>query len=167
VARTFRRTPCVQSKEKKASTHTSHTIQQNLVAKGKGLGLFIARGGSFVPVRGMNRDQCSAEHHVPRAGALVPVDAMNRDGCPKMNRDRYPGGTNRDRGLSLVPICEPNQDRWLLGTGPKTLFLLVFSLFLGFDIFIFYNSYFIFIFFKCNSCLDMTIILKIYVTIRV
>jgi hypothetical protein len=26
--------PCVQSKEKKASTHTSHTIQQNFVAKG-------------------------------------------------------------------------------------------------------------------------------------
>jgi hypothetical protein len=57
-------------KVKKASTHTSHTIQQNFVAKGKGLGLFIARGGSLIPVRGMNQDQCSAERHVPRRGGI-------------------------------------------------------------------------------------------------
>jgi hypothetical protein len=72
-------------KGKKTSTHTSHTIQQNLVAKDKGLSLFIARGGSLVPVRGINRDQystelhvpragdqCSAERHVPRAGGIGP-----------------------------------------------------------------------------------------------
>jgi hypothetical protein len=94
------------------------------------LGLFIARGGSLIPVRGMNRDQCSAERHVPRGegGALVPVDATNRDRCSKMNRDRPPGGMNRDRGLSLVPIGQPNQDRCHLGAGPKTHFLLVRSL---------------------------------------
>jgi hypothetical protein len=58
-------------KGKKASTHTSHTIQQNLVAKGKGLGIFIARGGSLIPVHSMNRDQCSAERHVPRGGGGI------------------------------------------------------------------------------------------------
>jgi hypothetical protein len=96
VDRTFRRTHCVQSKEKKTSTHTSHTIQQNLVANGKELGLFIARRGSLVPVRGMNQDQYSTERHVPCAGALVPVDATNRDGCSEINQDRCPGGTNQD-----------------------------------------------------------------------
>jgi hypothetical protein len=113
-------------KGKKASTHTSHTIQQNFVAKGKGLGLFIARGGSLISVCSMNRDQCSAERHVPRGGgALVPVDATNRDRCSEMNRDRPPGGTNRDQCLSLVPIDKPNRDRCHFGAGPKTHFLLV------------------------------------------
>jgi hypothetical protein len=40
------------------------------VAKGKGLGLFIARRGSLIPVRGMNRDQFSTESHVPRGGGI-------------------------------------------------------------------------------------------------
>jgi hypothetical protein len=50
---------------------TSHTIQQNLVAKGKGLGLFIARGGSLIPVHAINWDQCSAERHVPQPGPML------------------------------------------------------------------------------------------------
>jgi hypothetical protein len=35
---------------------------------------------------------------------------------------------NRDQDVSLVPSGQPNRDRWHLGAGPKTLFLLVFSL---------------------------------------
>jgi hypothetical protein len=79
----------------------------------------------LIPVHGMNRDQCSAESHVPRWGALVPVYATNRDRFSEMNRDRLPNGTNRDQCLSLVPIDKPNRDRCNFGARPMTHFLLV------------------------------------------
>jgi hypothetical protein len=117
----------VCNQRKKTSTHTSHNPAK-FGGKGQRVGLIYSQGRVFGPSLGMNRDECSTERHVPRAGALVPVDATNRDGCSEMNRNRYLGGTNRDRGLSLIPICEPNRDGWLLGVGLKTLFLLVYAI---------------------------------------
>jgi hypothetical protein len=114
----------VCNQRKKKLTPTPHTQSSKFLWQRAGY-QFIARGGSLIPVHGMNRDQCSAGSHVSRWEALVPVHATNRDRFPEMNQDRPPNGTNRDQYLSLVPICLLNRDRWLLCPGPKTLFPLV------------------------------------------
>jgi hypothetical protein len=115
---------CNQRKKKLAPT--PHTQSSKFLWQRARAGYqFIARGGSLILVHGMNRDQCSAESHVPHWGALVPVYATNRDQFSEMNQDRPPNGTNRDQCLSLVPIDKPNRDRCDFGARPKTHFLLV------------------------------------------
>jgi hypothetical protein len=117
---------CNQRKKKKASTHTSHTIQQIFVAKGKGLGIkFIPRGGSLIPVHGMNRDQCSAESHVPRWGGIGPGSCHKPGPIPRHEPGPAPKRHEPGSMPVIVPICLLNRDRWLLCPGPKTLFPLV------------------------------------------
>jgi hypothetical protein len=103
VAWTFRRTPCVQSKEKKKLAPTPHTQSSKFLwQRAKGWVSIYSR--SLIPVHAMNRDQCSVESHVPCWGSIGP-DSCHKPGSIPQNE---PGPAPKRHEPGPMPVIGPD-----------------------------------------------------------